>query len=107
MDLLTKYKLYLIDNSLEFNEWKLCQELLGILGKIEYDKDVYFDGKFMYKYDSKNSELILSHQHIWSFFEDKFNMEYTDIQQVISLYVEETYKLKVINNMFPIKVPSF
>jgi hypothetical protein len=100
MDILKKYKLYLIDNSLEFPEWKLCEELLGGLGKIEESKDVYINGKFIYHYDSKNGNFYLSYENIWSFFEDKFNMEDINIKHITTLYIENTYYLKGINIKF-------
>jgi hypothetical protein len=98
MDILKKYKLMLIDPiNYPFPEWILCEELLGILGKIEENKDVYIDDKYVYYYDSKKGIFYLSYKNIWSFFENKFNMEHTDIQQVTSIYVEKTYNLKGIN----------
>jgi hypothetical protein len=102
MDILTKYKLYLIDKTLDFTELPqlmLCEEHLGNLGKIEKDKDVYIDGKVIYHYNSKNGDFYLSYNNIWSFFVSKFNMKYEDIQHVTSLYVEETYNLKGINTL--------
>jgi hypothetical protein len=97
MDLELKYKLYLIDKSLTFPEWIVCKELLGNLGDIKYDEDEYIDGKFIYHYNSKKDIFYLSYFNIWSVFDEKYNMNYADIQELTLLYIENTYNLKGIN----------
>jgi hypothetical protein len=68
MNIELKYKLYLIDpisyTYPELPQWILYEELLGNLGKIEKDKDVYIDDKFMYHYNSKYGQSWLSYDNI-------------------------------------------
>ena len=52
------------------------------------------------KYNKENGYLYTHYDKIWSFFESKFDMEYTDIQKLIGWYVGETLNLKVNHTRF-------
>jgi hypothetical protein len=97
MDILKKYKLYLIDSiNCPFPEWTMCEKLLGNLGKIKYDEYVYIDGGYIYYHDSKNGNFCLSYANIWKVFEDEIKLNHSDIQQLTKIYIENTYNLKGI-----------
>jgi hypothetical protein len=107
MNIELKYKLYLIDNTLDFPEWNMCENLLGNLGVIKENEEVYIDSKYMYNYYSKNGIFWLSYNNIWSFFESEFNMDYTNIQQLTRIYIECTYNLKGINTLLQLEPYPF
>ena len=44
--------------------------------------------------DKKNKVFHFHYGDIWSFFERIFNMEYQEIQGVLKLWLENTFKLK-------------
>ena len=68
-----------------------------------YTSDIYsnllFFGKdkenIVLEYNKEIGYLYVSYRKIWSFFESKFDMGFTDIEKLIGWYVGETLNLKV------------
>jgi hypothetical protein len=59
------------------------------------DKKVTINGADSYYYDPKNKYLWIDYKNIWSVFESKYDMEYYDIQQLITGYVVSTHNIEV------------
>jgi hypothetical protein len=47
----------------------------------------------MMEYDQENGEVLISYDHIWSKIELLFHLNYRDIQSIMKVWLEETYKL--------------
>jgi hypothetical protein len=88
------HKLCIIDKSLEFPEWILCEELLGNLGEIKENEDYYHDGKFIYRYYTNTSWFNISF-YLWNLFQKKL-YKY-DIQDFLTYYMEYKYDMKLYN----------
>ena len=74
------------------------------------DKIYYIDGKrkplfYYYKKDqeSKNGYYYISYYEIWSFFQSDFGLVYTEIQDLMTTWLRETYKL---SELTPVKGSS-
>ena len=48
-----------------------------------------------YQYDSKNKDLWIDYDNIWSVFHSKYGMVYSDIQTLITGYVVSTHNIEV------------
>jgi hypothetical protein len=102
MNIELKYKLYLIDPiNYPFPEWNMCENLLGNLGNIKMNEYVYIDGKFIYKYSNKYKDYVfcISSQNIHSFF-DKFELECIIITNIIKLFIEYRYNIRIDSIIF-------
>jgi hypothetical protein len=71
-------------------------------GLIPYETDgypnfIFFmkDGEVIFDYNNKNGYVYISYEHIWSFLESFFGLEYEEIQDLTKQWVEEHYKLDV------------
>jgi hypothetical protein len=53
------------------------------------------DGKVIFDYNTKNGNVYISYDKIWSFLESFFGLEYKEIQSLTKEWVEEHYKLRV------------
>ena len=53
------------------------------------------DGTFIMQQDNKHDKLWIRYDGFWNVLESKFDMEYTEIQNLIQAMVERTFKLKV------------
>jgi hypothetical protein len=62
---------------------------------IVLDKKVTINDKYSYYYDSKTKYLYIDYMNIWSVFESKSDMEYVDIQTLITVYVVSTHNIEV------------
>ena len=62
----------------------------------KYPNSIFYkkNGKFMMRQDKKSKFFWFDYDKIWSFFELFFGMEYEQIQEVLSYWLEETLKLK-------------
>jgi len=49
---------------------------------------------FVINQDLKNKKFWIDYNQIWSFFESFFGMEYTEIQSIMNIWLEETDKLR-------------
>ena len=49
---------------------------------------------FMYFQGSKNGDVYIHHDRIWVFFESVFGMDYKQTQDIMNMWLEETYNLK-------------
>jgi hypothetical protein len=56
---------------------------------------VTINATFSYYYGSKTKDLCIGYTNIWSVFESKYGMKYSDIQSVISGYVVSTHNMEV------------
>jgi hypothetical protein len=94
MDIEKRYKLFLIDKSLEFPEWNLCEELLGGFGDIKKNISMYKDGEFVYLYDIFKNKLILN-DNIHEAFRLKYNMDVYNIDILIKCYIDYKYNILI------------
>jgi hypothetical protein len=64
---------------------------------VNYDRTFYVnkDKKplFYYYQDDKNKFVFIDYTRIWIFFESIFDMEYEQIQDILKIWLEETYNL--------------
>lgn len=62
----------------------------------KYPQSIFLmkDGKYFFKQDFKNNNLWCSRQNVWSIFEKKFGLKYTEIQLFITSTVEQHFKLR-------------
>jgi hypothetical protein len=67
---------------------------------IVLDKKVTINNKYSYYYDSKTKYLYIDYMNIWSVFESKSDMEYVDIQTLITGYVVSTHNIEVKHTSF-------
>jgi len=83
-------------------------EIYGNLKPVEEgDKIFYVDGerKPLFKYykedqESKNGYYYINYDRIWSFFEFYFDMESKEIKDLIKVWLDETYNLRVLTPDF-------
>ena len=68
---------------------------LEIVNSEKYPGSIFFkkDGVVVMEQDKKYKDFWLNNE-IWSFFELFFGMEYEQIQEVLSYWLENTFKLK-------------
>jgi hypothetical protein len=59
------------------------------------DTKVTINGVDSYQYDSKNKYLWIDYTNIWSVFESKYGMKYSDIQVLITGYAMSTHNIEV------------
>ena len=78
-------------------------EQLEIVKSKHYPDSVFFkkNGKVVMEQDKKNKYFWFHYDNIWSFFESFFGMEYKQIQEVLSYWLEETLKLKGYTPLIP------
>jgi hypothetical protein len=69
--------------------------LIYWIPSIIHDTRVSINGVFSYYYDSKTKVLWVDYDNIWSVFESKYDMEYSDIQVLITGYVVSTHNIEV------------
>jgi hypothetical protein len=69
---------------------------LEIVTSEKYPNSVFFrkNGKVVMEQDKKYKDFWVSYDEIWSFFESFFGMEYQQIREVLSYWLEETLKLE-------------
>ena len=62
----------------------------------EYPNIIFFisNKKPYMEHNLKNGRLFVDYDTIWSDLESTFSLENDEIQEIISKWVEETYKLK-------------
>jgi hypothetical protein len=59
------------------------------------DTRVTINNKYSYYYGSKTKYLYIDYTNIWSVFESKYDMEYSDIQTLITGYAVGTHNIEV------------
>ena len=59
------------------------------------DTKVTINNEYSYYYNSKNKDLCIGYTNIWSVFESKYGMKYSDIQSLITRYVVSTHNIEV------------
>jgi hypothetical protein len=64
------------------------------------DKTFYVDENrkplFMYYQDSKNENVYISYSRIWVFFESIFGLKDPQTQEILKVWLDETYNLRGI-----------
>ena len=58
----------------------------------------------MMEYDEHYEDVYIHNDHIWLNLESLFNLKYDDIQSIIKVWLEETYKLGNLKQIF--KMPD-
>ena len=89
MDKLTKIKLKWLNDNFNLDKMKMY--------KHDYYPNSIFYKKgdiFVINQDLKNKKFWIDYNQIWSFFESFFGMEYTEIQSIMNIWLEETDKLR-------------
>ncbi len=69
---------------------------LEIFKSEKYPDSIFFkkNGKVVMEQDKKSKYFWFHYDNIWSFFESFFGMEYKQIQEVLSYWLEKTLKLE-------------
>jgi hypothetical protein len=82
--------------SLSWMNKNFSPDQLEIITSEKYPNSVFFkkDGRVVMEQDKKNKHFWFSYDDIWSFFESFFGMEYVQIQEVLSYWLDDTFKLK-------------
>tara|TARA_R110000803_G_scaffold13218_5_gene37318 strand:- start:2187 stop:2564 length:378 start_codon:yes stop_codon:yes gene_type:complete len=74
---------------------------------IKDDKTYYVDSErkplFMYYQDEENGFVYISYERIWAILEEDFGLNHSEIQELIKVWLEETYNLRG----FTPTVPSY
>jgi hypothetical protein len=62
----------------------------------EYPNSIFFkkDGVVVMEQDKKYKDFYFDYNDIWSFFESFFGMKYEQVQEVLSYWIDDTFKLK-------------
>ena len=64
---------------------------------VKYDRTYYVDQNgltvFYYYQDDKDKVVFIDYTRIWIFFESIFDMEYEQIQDILKIWLGETYNL--------------
>lgn len=78
---------------------------LEIVKSEKYPNSIFFkkNGEVVMEQDKKNKDFLFDYDEIWSFFESFFGMEYQEIQEFLSYWLEETLKLKGYTPRFAIR----
>ncbi len=75
---------------------------LEIVTLEKYPNLIFFkkNGKVVMEQDKKNKRFLFSYDDIWSFFKSFFGMEYEQIEEVLSYWLEETFELEGYTPVF-------
>jgi hypothetical protein len=79
---------------------EIYEHLKYWIPSIIQDTLVTINGADSYYYDSKNKDLWIDYKNIWYVFESKYDMEYVDIQSLITGYVVGTHNIEVNHTRF-------
>ena len=67
---------------------------LAVVGDRTYYVDKNRKPLFMYYQDSKNGNVYINYDRIWVFFESIFGLKDPQTQEIVSIWLEETYNLR-------------
>ena len=69
---------------------------LEIVKSPKYQNSIFYkkNGKVVMEKDLKNKYFYFEYYEIWSFFESFFGMKYSEIQQLMDIWLEETLNLE-------------
>jgi hypothetical protein len=71
------------------------KDLTLFIDEYGYHNYMNSKGHFIFKQDEKNDTLLIRYDGFWSVLEDKYSLNYADIQVIIKSMVETTYKMSV------------
>ena len=63
----------------------------------KYRNSVFYvnsSNEVMMEYDKENEDVYIHYEYIWLKIESLFHLNYGDIQSIMKVWLEETYKLK-------------
>jgi len=82
--------------ALSWMNQNFSSDQLEIVKSKEYRDSIFFkkNGKVLMEQNKENKRFYFDYDGIWSFFESFFGMEYEQIMEVLSYWLEETLKLK-------------
>ena len=91
-------KIIITENRLNSVALNWLDNKFGNLTKVvKYDKTYYVDQNgltvFYYYQDDKDKVVFIDYTRIWIFFESIFDMEYKQIQDILKIWLGETYNL--------------
>lgn len=67
------------------------EEKYGDLNLVLY---VNSDNGVMMEYNNKNERIYINYTQIWSKIESLFHLNFTEVQSIMKVWLEEDYKLK-------------
>jgi hypothetical protein len=93
-------KIIITENRLEQIAINWLNKNYGNLEPFETETRPYFisykkGNRDVFEYHKKSCEVWVSYIEIWSFFESYFGMEHEQIRNIMELWIEEHYNLKV------------
>jgi len=87
----------IIRRAYEDNPSSFLDQFNNLKPIVKYDVTFYVNKDklplFFYRQDDENGYCRFNYERIWSFFEDVFDYDYTEIQELIKIWLEETYNL--------------
>ena len=82
----------------------LNKEFGNLTPAIVGDKTYYVDNDrkpfFMYYQDSKNGNVSISYERMWVFFNSIFGLNTLQTQEIMKIWLEETYNLRGVTPKF-------
>jgi hypothetical protein len=76
----------------------LNKEFGNLTPVVKNDKTFYVDENriplFYYYQDEKNEYVYVTYNKIWVFFESIFGLNYLQTQEIVKVWLEETYNLR-------------
>ena len=73
----------------------------------DYPGNVFYlnsDNQVIMEYDQENERIYIHNNHIWSKLESLFHLNYDEIQSIMKVWLEETYKLRVVTPIQPLSL---
>ena len=76
----------------------LDKEFGNLTEVVRDDKIFYVDENglplFMYYQDSKNGNVYINYERIWIFFESIFGLKESQTEEILTIWLEDTYNLR-------------
>ena len=75
---------------------------LGEVRHNDYPNNIFWqkEGKVILEYDIKNERFWVDYYTIWSKFEEKYKLKYTNISSLLKGMLEEAFKLRATTTIF-------
>ena len=81
---------------------------LEIVKSPKYPDSIFYrkNGQVVMEQDLKKKNFYFHYDEIWSFFESFFGMEYSEIQQLMEVWLEETLNLEGYTPLVQLALPT-
>jgi hypothetical protein len=92
-----------LDKTFEIFDIKEPMDFLNIFNNLESVQSEEYGDYMLYRYkkrhnfmiyDRKNGYVYINYDEIWSVLEDKFGLNYGEIQELTRVWLDEVYNLK-------------